>query len=76
LPAGERLAWRRWAPFVCSLPGIERWSAAERASLAAIVRAKGAVRESEFVARFDRHRRLRRAIRQIALGREHAGVLG
>jgi hypothetical protein len=66
LPAGERLAWRRWAPFVCSLPGIERWSAADRASLAAVVRAKGAVRESGFVARFDRHRRLRQAVRQLA----------
>ena len=66
LPAGERLAWRRWAPFVCSLPRIERWSAADRASLAAVVRAKGAVRESDFVARFDRHRRLRQAVRTIA----------
>jgi hypothetical protein len=66
LPAGERLAWRRWAPLVCSLPGIERWSAAERASLAEVVRTKGGVRESDFVARFDRHRRLRLAIRRIA----------
>lgn len=66
LPAGERLAWRRWAPFVCSLPGIERWSAADRAALAAVVRAKGGARESDFVARFDRHRRLRRAVRRLA----------
>jgi len=66
LPAGERLAWRRWAPFVCSLPGIERWSVANRAALAAVVRAKGAVRESDFVARFDRHRRLRQTVRRLA----------
>ncbi|MGE5278639.1 MAG: hypothetical protein ACM3SU_16740 [Acidobacteriota bacterium] len=66
LPAGERLAWRRWAPFICSLPGIERWNAADRASLAAVVRAKGGVRESDFVSRFDRHRRLRQAVRQLA----------
>jgi hypothetical protein len=65
-PPGERLAWRRWAPLICSLPGIERWSAADRASLVDVVRAKGAMRESDFVARFDRHRRLRQAVRQIA----------
>ena len=47
-------------------PGIARWSAADRASLAAVVRAKAAVRESDFGARFDRHRRLRQAIREIA----------
>jgi hypothetical protein len=63
---GERLAWRRWAPFVCSLPRIEQWSAANRASLAAVIRAKGAVRESDFVARFDRHRRLRQTVRRLA----------
>jgi len=66
LPAGERLAWRRWAPLFCSLPGIERWSAADRASLAAVVRAKGGLRESDFAERLDRHRRLRRAIRRLA----------
>jgi hypothetical protein len=63
---GERLAWRRWSPLVCSLPGIVRWSAAERRSLAAVIRAKGGARESEFVARFDRHARLRRMIRGVA----------
>jgi hypothetical protein len=66
LAPGERLAWRRWAPLVCSLPGIERWSAADRASLAMVVRAKGGVRESDFVTRFDHHRRLRQAVRQLA----------
>jgi hypothetical protein len=67
LSAGERLAWRRWAPLVCSLPGIERWSSADCASLVAVVRAKGGARESDFVDRFDRHARLREAIRSIAM---------
>ncbi len=65
--AGERLAWERWAPLVLILPGIARWSAAERRSLAEVVRAKGGRRESEFVRRFDAHRRLRRAIVALAV---------
>ena len=64
--AGERLAWRRWAPLVCILPGLSRWSAAERRALAAVVRAKGGRRESDFVLRFDAHAKLRRAIRALA----------
>jgi hypothetical protein len=66
LPPGERLAWERWSPLVLILPGIERWSAAERRALAEVVRAKGGRRESEFSRLFDRHRRLRRALVRIA----------
>ena len=57
-PAGERLFWERWAPLVALLPGLDRWSPAERLDLAAIIRAKGGRRESDFVARFDAHPRL------------------
>jgi len=64
--AGERLWWRRWAPLVCALPGIERWPAADRRALAAVARAKGSRREAEFVARFDAHARLRRALAALA----------
>jgi hypothetical protein len=67
---GERLAWRHWAPLVCVLPGVARWSPAARSALAEVVRAKGGQRESEFVLRFDRHAKLRSAIR--ALARENA----
>jgi hypothetical protein len=45
---------------------VARWTAAERRELADVVRAKGGRRESEFVARFDRHARLRRAICALA----------
>jgi hypothetical protein len=65
--AGERLAWARWAPLVLILPGVARWGAADRRGLVAVVRAKGGRRESEFVRRFDAHRRLRRAVRALAL---------
>lgn len=63
---GERLAWKRWGPLVLILPGIERWPKADRRALAAIVRSKGGPRESEYLLRFDRHRRLRRAIQRLA----------
>ena len=62
---GERDAWTRWAPLVLVLPGVERWSAAERRELVRVIRAKGGRRESEFVRRFDAHRRLRDAIRVL-----------
>jgi hypothetical protein len=63
---GERLAFRRWAPLVAILPGLERWTAAERRGLAAVIRAKGGRRESDFVHLFDAHRKLRRAVARLA----------
>jgi len=64
--AGERLAWERWAPLVCLLPGLARWGAAERQSLVRVIQAKGGRRESEFAVRFDRHRKLREAILRLS----------
>jgi hypothetical protein len=63
----ERLWWRHWAPLVCVLPGVSGWSAGERAALAAVIRLKGARRESDFVRAFDAHARLREAVRAIAV---------
>jgi hypothetical protein len=62
LGAGERLAWRRWAPLVASLPGVARWSVAQRRELAAIVRAKGRRQELEFLLRFAAHPKLAKAL--------------
>ncbi len=62
----ERLAFRRWAPLVSILPGVARWSPAEKRALAAVARAKGGRRESDFVRLFDAHRKLRRAIVALA----------
>jgi hypothetical protein len=64
--AGERLAWDRWSPLVLILPGVAGWPAADKRALAAIVRAKGGQRESDFVFLFNRHRRLRHAILKLA----------
>ena len=55
LTAGQRLAWRRWAPLVAVLPGLDRWSPAEKRALAQVVLAKGGRRESDFVRLFDAH---------------------
>jgi hypothetical protein len=65
--ADERGAWRRWAPLVCVLPGLDTWRPRERAELIEVIRAKGGPRESDFVLRFDRHRKLREALRAIAV---------
>ncbi len=65
-PAAERLAWQRLAPLVLLLPGVTRWPRADRRSLARVLRAKGGRRESDFVAAFDGHARLRRALAALA----------
>jgi hypothetical protein len=61
--AAERLAWQRWSPLVVfALPGVSRWSQAERYALARVIRAKGGRDESEFIARFAAHPKLERAL--------------
>lgn len=67
LPPGERTAWKRWSPLVAVLPGVRAWTAAERRALAVVIRAKGGLRESEFVQFFDAHTKLRTAV--VALSR-------
>lgn len=68
MSAGERLAWERWAPLVAVLPGLSRWSPADRRALVAVIRAKGGRRESEYVTRLDAHAPLRRSL--VRLSRE------
>ncbi|MCP4201538.1 MAG: hypothetical protein GY769_06335 [bacterium] len=63
---GQRLAWDRWAPLTMILPRVGRWSKRSKAALVEIIKAKGGARESEFVARFDRHAALRRGILELA----------
>jgi hypothetical protein len=65
---GERLAWERWSPLVLALPGVRRWTPEQKRALAQVVRAKGGRRESDFVRRFDAHRRLRSAMVELARG--------
>ncbi len=63
---GERLAFERWAPLVTVLPGLARWSPAQKRALLAVIRAKGSRRESDYVRLLDKHRRLRSALLQLA----------
>lgn len=62
LSPGERLTFRRWSPLILALPGVTRWSREEKRALAAIARAKGGRRETDYLRLFDSHRNLRRAI--------------
>lgn len=71
--SGERVAWNRWAPLVLILPGVARWSTRSKEALVGVIRAKGGRRESEFVARFDRHRTLRKAVLKLAEPEASAG---
>jgi hypothetical protein len=64
-PADEQLWWTLWSPLLLILPGVERWSADEKAGLVQVVRAKGSRRESDFVRLFDAHRKLRAALRAL-----------
>lgn len=64
--AAERQAFGRWAPLALLLPGVRSWSAAERRALAAVMRAKGGRRESDFVRAFDAHPKLRAAVARLA----------
>jgi hypothetical protein len=64
-PANERRAWEQWAPLLLLLPDAGRWSATVRADAVAVVRAKGAACENDFVTKFDAHRRLRMGVREL-----------
>lgn len=71
LTAAQREMWERWSPLVLCLPGVQRWSTGNRVRLADLINAKGGHRESDFVALFDGHRALRRAL--LRLGSSQTG---
>jgi hypothetical protein len=54
---------------VLALPGVNRWSAANRRALVRVVRAKGGRRDSDFVKLFDAHPRLGPALSNILCGK-------
>lgn len=65
LPAPQREAWANWSPIVLALPGVSRWSGGNKQALTDVINAKGSRRESDFVARFDKHRTLRKALYKL-----------
>lgn len=66
LPDDERLAFERWSPLVLAMGGLQRWRRAERRDLAAIMRAKGGRRESDYVRLLDAHAKARRSLVRLA----------
>jgi hypothetical protein len=62
----ERESWTRLAVLIDLIPGVERWSAAEKRAAAAVLRAKGGRHECEFVRLFDAHPKLRRGVLDLA----------
>jgi hypothetical protein len=71
-PVSEREAFERLAPLVRLLPEVKRWPATDRRALAQVLRAKGGRRESDFVAAFDGHVRLRAAFARTLTGLRRA----
>jgi hypothetical protein len=63
--AAPRAAWRGWAPIVVQLPGIARWSRADKRALARIIGLKGGRRESDYLAAFEAHPKLGTALRRL-----------
>ncbi len=62
----ERRAWDRWSPLIMILPGLKRWRPDDKRALFEVVQAKGGRRESDYLLRFERHKRLRQSIRSVA----------
>jgi hypothetical protein len=58
-------AWHRLAPLVVALPGVERWSAAEKRAAVDVICAKGARREVEFAQRLDAHEKFARSLGEL-----------
>jgi len=70
-PRSERTAFERWSPLILLLPGVDRWTRSSVRALIRVVRAKGGVRESEYVKLFDGHARLRASLLQLARSGEN-----
>ncbi len=61
----ERTAWRGLAPLIAALP-MAQWSAAERAALVALARAKGAASERSFAQRLRAHARFEDCLARLS----------
>ncbi len=68
--ADEQRMWYRLAPVIVAIADVSEWPKADRDALVEVIRMKGAVREKDYVAQFDAHRRLRRAVAAFAMEAE------
>jgi len=64
--ADEQLMWHRLSPVIAAIASVEEWPKADRDTLLDVIRAKGGVREKEYLTLFDAHKRLRRAVADFA----------
>jgi hypothetical protein len=62
---GESKAFDAFAVLLSAIPDLSRWSDADKAALAVIIRAKSAPEEFRYVRLLQRHRRLREVLRRM-----------
>ncbi len=72
-PSAAPLASWRLAPVCCLIPGLARWTPAERRSLHALIRAKEARRERPFALALQRHGRFLRFLRRLSVAQPRLG---
>jgi hypothetical protein len=65
-PGPQRLALERLAPLLTLLPDLGDWTAGEKRALVRVVRAKGAGRQVAYIRLLAGHRRLARALYDLA----------
>ena len=63
--ADEKLAWERWCPLLLTVPGFAAWSATERRAAAGVARAKGGRRETDYLRKFNAHKKLSEAMLRL-----------
>ena len=68
--AEEEVMWQRLSPVIAAIADVRKWPKADRNALADVIRAKGGVREKNYVKLFDAHQRLRRAVAAFAAASE------
>ncbi len=61
----ERSAFKDFAPMLSLIPGLERWSSAEKQGIVEIIRAKVAADEAEYLLCLQRHATLRKAVLRL-----------
>ena len=68
-PRQERDWFRRLAPTMARIPGLDRWASKDRKAVVQVMRAKGKAREAEYARLMAVNRKLRRALERVAGGR-------
>ncbi len=66
----EITGFERLAPIIANIPDLHAWTKNEKAAMARIIRAKGTVRERDFVRLTQKHNKFKEAIDKMAFGWE------